>query len=75
MMVEINDRHDTLIYFKSFCVKGCFNSYFFVEVYMISTFFYWSGINLFIHTLWTILSRDKNRCKMFQMTVIDLNTL
>ena len=22
-----------------------------------------------------ILSKDKNRCKMFQMTVIDLNTL
>ena len=68
---EIKDRHNTFIYSISNLCKSCSNSYNLWKCYVINTFLYRSGINLFNHTLWTILSTDENKDRMFQMTVID----
>ena len=61
-------------------MKEFSNSYNLWKFYMISTFCHeflehiltWKFLRLFYQTLWTILSTDKNRGKMFQMTIIDL---
>ena len=39
MKGEIKDRHNTLIYSKVVCAKGCSNSYNLWKFYMISTFY------------------------------------
>ena len=71
MKGKIKERHDTSIYFKSNCAKGCSNSYNLWKFYMISLYFVlkWhqliqpDPLNRFVHGLY--------RWKLFQMIVID----
>ena len=68
MKEEMKDKHNTFTYSKVICTKGCFNSYNLWKLISLA-YSHRRGIDLLSHTQWIILW---NRCKMFQMTVIDL---